>query len=239
MLIFTDLEYLGGGHIFRAAIRPLQRHTLLAKTWKAEWTWEPRWVWNCSCPWRMAVWVGGKGLQHMKRAAETGWDSQVQAGRSLVFWAEYTIGIMFRNISLVALFAIGVSKDRGSSAHFSSVTQSGPTQWHHGLQHARLPCPSPTSGAYSNSCPLSQWCHPTISSSVVPFSSHLQSFPASGSFPMSQLFTSGGQNISNFSLSLSPSNEYSGLISFRIDWLHLLSSKWFSIAFSNTSVQKH
>ena len=65
----------------------------------------------------------------------------------------------------------------------------------HGLQHARLPCPSPTPGAYSNSCPLSQWCHPTISSSVIPFSSHLQSFPESGSFPVSQSFISGDQNI--------------------------------------------
>ena len=65
----------------------------------------------------------------------------------------------------------------------------------HGLQHTRPPCPSPTPGAYSNSCPLSRWCHPTISSSVIPFSSHLHSFPASGSFPMSQFFTSGGQSI--------------------------------------------
>ena len=65
----------------------------------------------------------------------------------------------------------------------------------HGLQHARLPCPSPTPGVYSNTCPSSQWCHPTISSSVIPFSSHLQSFPASGSFHMSQFFTSGGQSI--------------------------------------------
>ena len=67
--------------------------------------------------------------------------------------------------------------------------------WPHGLQYARLPCPSPTPGACSNSCPLSQWCHPTILSSVVPFSSCLQSFPASGSSPMSQIFPSGGQNI--------------------------------------------
>ena len=87
----------------------------------------------------------------------------------------------------------------------------------HGLQHARLPCPSPTHRADSNSCPLSQWCHPTISSSVIPFSSHLQSFPESGSFPVSQFFTSGGQ-----SFSISPSNKYSGLISFRMDWLDLL-----------------
>ena len=66
--------------------------------------------------------------------------------------------------------------------------------WPHGLQHSRLPCPSPTPGAYSNSCPSSQWCHPTISSSIIPFS-WLQSFPASGSFPMSQFFTSGAQRI--------------------------------------------
>jgi len=70
---------------------------------------------------------------------------------------------------------------------FSSVAQSCLTLQPHGLQHSGPPCPSPTPRAYSNSCPLSQWCHPTISSSVVPFSSHLQSFPASGSFPMSQL----------------------------------------------------
>ena len=67
--------------------------------------------------------------------------------------------------------------------------------WLHGLQHVRLPCPSPTPGACSNSCPSSRWCHPTISSSVVPFSSCLQSHPASGSFQMSQFFTWGGQSI--------------------------------------------
>ena len=88
----------------------------------------------------------------------------------------------------------------------------------HGLQHARPSCPSPTLGVYSNSCPLHRWCLPTISSSVISFSSHLQSFPASGSFPMSQFFASGGQSIQVFSFSISPSNEYSGLISFRIDW---------------------
>ena len=79
------------------------------------------------------------------------------------------------------------------------------------------------SQSYSTSCPLSQWCHPAILSSVVPFSSCLQSFPASGSFPMNQLFASGGQSI-GISVSTSvPSNEYSGLISFRMDWLDLLS----------------
>ena len=77
----------------------------------------------------------------------------------------------------------------------------------HGLQHARLPCPSPTPGACSNSCPLSRWCHPTISSSVVTFSSCLQSFPASGSFLTNQFFTSGGQSIgASTSASVLPMN---------------------------------
>ena len=93
--------------------------------------------------------------------------------------------------------------------------------WPHGLQHVRLPWASLSAGICSNSCPLSQWCHPTISSSVAPFSFCLQSFPISGSFPMSQLFTSSGQIIS-FSFSISPSNEYSRLISFRTDWFDLL-----------------
>ena len=93
--------------------------------------------------------------------------------------------------------------------------------WPHGLQHTRPLCPSPTPGVYSNSCPMSRWCHPTVSSSGVLFSSHLWSFPASESFPMSQFFASGGQTI-NFSFSISPSNEYSGRISFRMDWLDLL-----------------
>ena len=78
------------------------------------------------------------------------------------------------------------------SVQFSNSVVSNSFQ-PHGLQHPRLPCPSPTPGAYSNSCPLSQQCHPTISSSVIPFSSRLQSFPATGSLPMSQFFTSGGQ----------------------------------------------
>ena len=81
--------------------------------------------------------------------------------------------------------------------------------------------PSPTPRIYSNSYPLSWWCCATISSSVIPFSSCLQSFPASGSFQMSQLFTLGGQSI-GFSFNISPSNEYSGLISYRIDWFDLL-----------------
>ena len=107
----------------------------------------------------------------------------------------------------------------------------------HGLQHARLSRPSPTPGVYSNSCPSSQWCHPAISSSVIPFSCH-QSFPASGSFQMSQLFPSGGQSIGvSASTSVLPMNtqdwslEWTGWIS--------LQSKGLSSVFSKTTVQKH
>ena len=96
--------------------------------------------------------------------------------------------------------------------------------WPHGLQHISLPCPSPTPRVYSNSCPLSWWCHPTIPSSVIPFFSCLQSFPASGSFPLSQFFASSGQSAET---SISPSNEYSGFISFRIDWFDLLAVQWY------------
>ena len=91
----------------------------------------------------------------------------------------------------------------------------------HGLKYARLPCPSPTPGACSNSCPLSRWCHPTISSSVVPFSSCLQTFPESV-FSNESVLRIRWPNYWSFSFSISPVNEYSGLISFRMDWLDLL-----------------
>ena len=91
----------------------------------------------------------------------------------------------------------------------------------YGLQHARPPCPSPTPRVYTNSYPLSRWCHPALSSSVDPFSSCPQSFPASGSFHMSQFFQPGSPSI-GVSVSASVLNEYSGLISFRMDWLDLL-----------------
>ena len=107
------------------------------------------------------------------------------------------------------------------SVHFSCSVMSD-SSWPHGLQGTRPPCPSPLPGVYPNSCPLSQWCHPTISSSVAPFSSHLQSFPASGSFQMSQLIHIRWPKYWSFSFNISLSNEYSGLISFRKDWLDLL-----------------
>ena len=105
-----------------------------------------------------------------------------------------------------------------SSVQFSHSVVSS-SLWPNGLQHASLTCPSPTPRAYSNSCPLSQWCHPTISSSVIPFFSRLQPFPASGSFPMSQFFTQVAK-VLEFQLQ-HISNEYIGWISFRMDWLDL------------------
>ena len=107
----------------------------------------------------------------------------------------------------------------------------------HESQHARPPFPSPTPGVYPNSCPLSRWYHPTISSSVVPFSSCLQSFPASGSFPMSRFFTSSGQSIGT-SASVLPVNIQDW---FPLGWTGLISlqSKGLSRVFSNTTVQKH
>ena len=122
-------------------------------------------------------------------------------------------------------------------SQFSSSVMSD-SLWPHGLQHARPSCPSPTTGAYSNSCPSRWWCHPIISSSVVPFS-HLQSCPASGSLPLIQLFASGGQSIRvSASASVLPMNNQ--------DWCHLgwigwisLQSKGLSRVFSYIVLQKH
>ena len=109
--------------------------------------------------------------------------------------------------------------------------------WTHGLQHARLPCPSPIPGACSNSCLSSSLCHQTILYSVVSFSSRLQSFPASGSFQISQFFTSGGQSIGD-SVSILPKNIQDWFPLGLTGWISL-QSKEFSRVFSNTTVQKH
>ena len=125
-----------------------------------------------------------------------------------------------------------------SSAQFSLSVMSN-YLWPNGLQHARLPCISPTPKVYTNSCPLSQWCHSTILSSVVPFSFCLQSFPASGTFQMSQFFASGSQSIG-------VSASASVLPMYIQDWSPLgwtgwtsLQSKGLSRVFSNNAVQKH
>ena len=131
-----------------------------------------------------------------------------------------------------------VRKYQFSSVQFSRSVVSD-TLWPHELQHARPPCPSPTPGVRSNSHPSSPWCHPAISSSVVPFSSCPQSFPASESFPMSQLFAWGGQSIGVPALaSFLPKNTQ--------DWSPLEWTGWISLqskglprVFSNTTVQKH
>ena len=122
---------------------------------------------------------------------------------------------------------------------FSCHSVPSDSLWPHGLQQARFPCPSPTLRAYSNSCPSSWWCHPTISSSVVPFSSSLQSFPASGSFPMSQFFASGSQSTGvSASASVLPMNIQDWFPLGFTGWISL-QSKGVSRVFSNTTVQKH
>ena len=116
------------------------------------------------------------------------------------------------------------------SDQFSSVAQSCP------ILFVPMDCPSPTLGACSNSSPSTQWCHPTISSSVIPFCSCFQSFPASRK--VSQLFTSGGQSIGASTSAISPFNEYSGLVSFRVDWFDLTVHGILK-SLSNTTVWKH
>ena len=125
-----------------------------------------------------------------------------------------------------------------TSAQFSHSVMSDSLR-PHGPQHARPPWPSPTPRAYSNSGPLSLWCHPTLSSSVLTFSSHPQSFPASGSLPMSQFFASGGQSIGvSASASVLPMNIQDW---FPLGWTGWISSqsKWLSRVFSNITVQEH
>ena len=128
--------------------------------------------------------------------------------------------------------------DAGKSVQFSHSVMSNSLR-PHGLQCARLPCSSPTPRVHSNPCPSSQWYHPAISSSVVPFSSCLQSLPASGSFPMSQLFTWGGQSIGvSASASVLPMNIQDWSPLGWIGWISL-HSKGLLRVFSNITVQKH
>ena len=128
--------------------------------------------------------------------------------------------------------------DISASIQFSRSVVSNSLQPHE-LQHARPPCPSQTPGVYSNTCPLSRRCHPAISSSVVPFSSCPQSLPASGSFPMSQHFTWGGQSIGvSASASVLPMNTQEWSALGWTGWISL-QSKGLSRVFSNTTVQKH
>ena len=131
-----------------------------------------------------------------------------------------------------------LTKSMYHSVQFSRSVLSD-SLWPHESQHARPPCPSPTPGVYSNSCPSSWWCHPAISSSVIPFSSCPQSLPASGAFPMSQLFTWGGQSIGvSASASVLPMNTQGWSPLGWTGWISL-QSKGLSRVFYNAIVQKH
>ena len=143
---------------------------------------------------------------------------------------------------MIWAIVLGLSKTsiaiKNVSVQFSPSVMSN-SLWHHELQHARSPCPIPTPGVHRNQCPLSQWYHPTISSSVVPSSSCPQSFPASWSFQMSQLFASGGQSIRvSASTLVLPVNTQDSSPLGRAGWISL-QSKGLSRVFSNTTVQEH
>ena len=148
---------------------------------------------------------------------------------------KHWINIPLSGCTIVYL-SIHLPKDIFSSAQFSHSVVSDSLRPHES-QHTRPPYPSPTPGVYPNPCPSSQWCHPAISSSVVPFSSCPQSLPASGSFPMSQLFISGNQSI-GVSASVLPMNTQGWSPLGRTGWISL-QSKGLSRVFSNTTVQKH
>ena len=133
---------------------------------------------------------------------------------------------------LSSLILVKRRNRRENAIQFRSSVVSN-SLWPHEPQHARPPCPSPTPRVHPNPCPLSWWCQPTISSSVIPFSSFPHSFPASGSFHIRW------PKYWSFSFKISPSNENPGLIFFRMDWLDLLAVQGVSRVFSNTTVQKH
>ena len=156
------------------------------------------------------------------------WTCTVSIGRQIFnHWTARGVQRLEIFFIIILKKSVGLLKKKSNSYseayQFSSVV-SDSFQLHE-LQHTRPPCPSPTPGAGSNSCPSSRWRHPTISSSVIPISSHFQSFSASWCFPMSQFFASGGQSVGSFTFTISPSNEYSGLIYFRMNWLDLLEVK--------------
>ena len=163
----------------------------------------------------------------------------------LLCWSHHCLNLTLKLTSIVAwpLWALQSVNGYGKQTHTLIHTETlllmlfsrsvvSDSLWPHGLQHTRLPCPSPSARAYSNSHPLSWWCHPTISSSVVPFSSCLRSFPASESFRMIQLFTSGGQSIgASTSASILPAN-IQGWFALELTSLISLLSKRLSRVFS-------
>ena len=155
---------------------------------------------------------------------------------SFFFWLT---SLKWQSLGLSILLQMALYRSFYSWVMLFSHSVGSDSFWPHGLQHNRLPCPSPSPGACSNSCSLSQWCHPTISSSVIPFSSCLLSFSASGSFLMSQFFGLDGQSIvASVSASVLPMNIQDWSPLERTGWISL-QAKGLSRVFSNTTVQKH
>ena len=160
-----------------------------------------------------------------------------EEGEECCCWSRANVGAWGRTGCVCYEWNVVVSSLKVRLSFFSCSVVSN-SLWPHEQQHARLPCSSPSPGAFSNSCWLSQWCHPTISSSVAPFSSCPQFFPASGSFPVSQLFTSGGQSIgASTSASVLPMN-IQGWFPLGLTGL-ILQSKELSRVFSSTTVTKN
>ena len=159
---------------------------------------------------------------------------KVECFHDVLVWTKFLFSGEHQEFKKSPLKSLGQELSIASSVQFSCSVVSNFLQ-PHGLQHARLPSPSPTSEAYSNSCPSSRWCHPTISSSVLPSSSRLQSFSTSGAFPMSQFFASGGQSIGvSASVSVLPMNIQDWFPLGLTGWISL-QSKRLSRVFSNTS----
>ena len=200
-----------------------------------------------SCPWGSCL-LGPQTLLFLKNkkalvrpqwAEETGC-----GGLSLMEGAYWCQDKTVANIKPMLQLSMGLRAQVGWNRQCNTTTQHQFTSIAqslrpHGWQHARLPCPSPNLWACSDSCPLGRWCHPTISSSVIPFSSCPQSFPSSGSFPVSQFFTSGGQSIgASASASVLPMNIQDWSPLGWTGWISL-QSKGLSRVFSNSTIQKH
>ena len=173
--------------------------------------------------WKFGLKLNTQKTNIMASGHITSWEihgETVETWETLFSWAPKSLQMVTAAMKLKAGCSLE-GKLWPTSVQFSRSVVSDSLR-PHGLQHSGPPCPSPTPGVYSDSCPLSRWCHPTISSSVIPFSSRLQSFPASVSYSNESALRIRWPNYWSFSFNISPSNEHSGLISFRMDWLDLL-----------------
>ena len=161
----------------------------------------------------------------------------MKLGNHILAWKVYLMVTLMNDSEIPEVWKCLIVNSAFSSVQFSRSVVSN-SLWPHESQHARPPYPSPTPRVYPNTCPSSQWCHPAISSLVIPFSSCPQSLPASGSFPMSQLFPWSGQSIEVSALASFLPKKSQGWSSEWTGWISL-QSKGLSRVFSNTTVQKH